>query len=90
MDRQGALCTMAEQKVTLFEEESGHEAYMKSLRKDLLDTMEAAGCSEVINHQRNKLSIASEMIDCDLYMTYTMERLRHCVERRIYGAIQLG
>ena len=74
VDRRGALCTMAELTVTLFEEEKGHAAYMKSLRKDLLDTMEAAGCPEVITQQRGKLGIAPDMIDCDLYDLYNGKR----------------
>ena len=60
--------------VTLFEEDKGHEAYLKSLRKDLLDTMEAIGCPEVITQQRGKLGIAADMIDCDLYDWYNGKR----------------
>lgn len=74
VDRRGALCTMAELMVTLFEEDKGHEAYLKSLRKDLLDTMEAIGCPEVITQQRGKLGIAADMIDCDLYDWYNGKR----------------
>lgn len=74
VDRRGALCTVAELMVILFEEEKGHEAYMKSLRKDLLDTMEAAGFPEVVTQQRGKLGITADMIDCDLYDWYNGKR----------------
>ena len=67
MDRKGALCTVGELISILFEEEQGHETYFKSLRRDLLDTLEAAGCREVICQQRGSLGVVPEQMECDYY-----------------------
>ena len=67
IDRKGALCTSAELQVVIFEDDSGHESYMKSLRRDLLETLEAAGCGNVIAQQRGKLGVVPDHLDCDYY-----------------------
>lgn len=67
VDRKGALCTSGELQVVIFEDEGGHESYMKSLRRDLLETLEAAGCGGVIAQQRGKLGVVPERLDCDYY-----------------------
>ena len=43
VDRKGALCTNGEIMAILFEDDNGHDAYFRSLRKDLSDILEAAG-----------------------------------------------
>ena len=67
IDRRGALCTSAELQAVIFEDESGHESYMKSLRRDLLETLETTGCSNVIAQQRGKLGVVPDSLDCDYY-----------------------
>lgn len=67
VDRKGALCTVGELVSILFEEEQGHETYFKSLRRDLLDTLEAAGCREVICQQRGRLGVVPEQMECDYF-----------------------
>ena len=67
IDRKGALCTSAELQAVIFEDDGGHESYMKSLRRDLLETLEAANCSNVIAQQRGKLGVVPENLDCDYY-----------------------
>jgi two-component SAPR family response regulator len=67
IDRKGALCTSAELQAVIFEDDGGHESYMKSLRRDLLETLEATGCSDVIAQQRGKLGVVPENLDCDYY-----------------------
>ena len=66
VDRKGALCTNGEITATLFGDDN-HEAYLRSLRKDLLDTLEAAGCADVITQQRGRLGIVPQAIRCDYY-----------------------
>ena len=66
VDRRGALCTNGEIMAILFEDD-GHEAYLRSLRKDLTDTLEAAGCGGILTQQRGHLGIVPEEIDCDYY-----------------------
>ena len=67
VDRRGALCTVGEMISILFEEDQGHEAYFKSLRRDLLDTLSVCGCQNVIHQQRGRLGIVPERIQCDYY-----------------------
>ncbi|MCI6812390.1 MAG: response regulator [Lachnospiraceae bacterium] len=67
IDRKGSLCTNGEIVAALFEDDNNHDAYLRSLRKDLLDTLEEAGCSDVIVRQRGKLGVLPEAIGCDYY-----------------------
>ena len=67
VDRKGALCPSAELQAVIFEDDSGHESYMKSMRRDLLETLEAAGCGNVIAQQRGKLGVMPDNLDCDYY-----------------------
>ena len=67
VDRKGALCTSAELQAVIFEDDGGHESYMKSLRRDLLETLEASGCGHVIAQQRGKLGVVPDNLDCDYY-----------------------
>ena len=67
VDRKGALCTNGEIIAVLFEDDNGHEAYFRSLRKDLSDILETAGCSEVLSQQRGKIGIVPELVDCDYF-----------------------
>ena len=66
VDREGALCTNGEIITNLFGDDN-HEAYLRSLRKDLLDTLEAVGCADVIAQQRGRLGIVPQAIRCDYY-----------------------
>ena len=67
IDRKGALCTTAELQAVIFEDDNGHESYMKSLRRDLLETLDAIGCSDVIAQQRGKLGVVPDNLGCDYY-----------------------
>lgn len=67
VDRKGALCTNGEIMAVLFEDDNGHEAYFRSLRKDLTDVLEMAGCSEALSQQRGSIGIVPEMVDCDYF-----------------------
>ena len=67
VDRRGALCTMGEIQAVLFEDEMGHESYIKSLRRDLQVTLEEAGCGGVLVRQWGKLAVQPKTFDCDYY-----------------------
>ena len=67
VDRKGALCTSGELQAVIFEDDGGHESYMKSLRRDLLETLETVGCGNVIAQQRGKLGVVPDNLDCDYY-----------------------
>ena len=67
IDRRGALCTLEELRAVLFEDESGHESYMKSLRRDLIGILTLLGCENAIAQQRGKLGIIPDRVKCDYY-----------------------
>lgn len=67
VDRTGAFCTNGELLGILFENESGHEAYLKKLKQDLQNSFQAAGCAGVILHQRGKMAVDPAEVDCDYY-----------------------
>ena len=75
VDRKGALCTNGEIMAVLFEDDNGHEAYFRSLRKDLTDILETAGCGEVLNQQRGSIGIVPEQVDCDYFNWHNGKRL---------------
>lgn len=66
VDRRGALCTVGEMMAVLFEEE-GKETYFKSIRSDLLKTMDSLGCGSAIARQHGKLGVVPEAFDCDYF-----------------------
>lgn len=67
IDRKGALCTVGEMMAILFEEDEGRETYFKSIRGDLLKTMESIGAENAIVRQHGKLGVAPEEIECDYF-----------------------
>ena len=67
VDRKGALCTNGEIMAVLFEDDNGHEAYFRSLRKDLTDILESAGCSEILSQQRGRIGIIPDLVECDYF-----------------------
>lgn len=67
VDRKGALCANGEIIAALFPDDENHDAYLRSLRKDLMDTLDGVGCGAVLARQRGRLGIFPEQIDCDFY-----------------------
>jgi two-component SAPR family response regulator len=67
VDRAGAMCTVGEIIGILFEDEGGREDYFQKLRRDLLLTLEEAGCSGAIVHTRGMLGVVVTELKCDYY-----------------------
>ena len=67
VDRVGAMCTVGELAGILFEDEGGREDYFQKLRRDLLSTIEEAGCANAIVHKRGMLGVVVSEIQCDYY-----------------------
>ena len=67
VDRAGAMCTVGEIIGILFEDESGREDYFQKLRRDLLSTLEEAGCENAIVHKRGMLGVVVSELQCDYY-----------------------
>ena len=67
VDRQGALCTNAAIAAVLFEDDEPHDVYIRRLIKDLTDTLEAAGCGQVVSRSRGQLRIVPETVSCDYF-----------------------
>ena len=66
VDRCGASCSKDEIMSILWEDET-HPSYFQNLRKDLQDTLRRAGCEEVLDKQRGKLAIKTDLVTCDYY-----------------------
>lgn len=66
VDRQGALTSLAEISAVLWEDDE-HVYYLKSLRRDLILTLEEAGCGDILAKERGKLAILPEKVSCDYY-----------------------
>ncbi len=67
IDRNSALCSNSEIISVIFDDDNKHDGYLRQLRKDLIDTLTAVGCSEVLNYQRGRLGILPSKLDCDYY-----------------------
>ena len=62
----GTLCTGAEISAALWTRDVS-SAYIRKLRKDLLDTFTAAGCGDVLIHDWHQQGIRTDLVDCDYY-----------------------
>lgn len=66
VDRCGALCSNKE-IITVLWSDDAHASYLRSLKKDLLDTMRESGCADIFERQRGKIGIIAEKVACDYY-----------------------
>ncbi len=64
---EGAICSNQEIIVYLWEDDQDHESYFKKIRKDLTETLEKLGCSDIICKQRAGIGIHVDKVDCDYY-----------------------
>lgn len=67
IDAEGGVVPNQELIAKLWEDDNRHESYFKKIRKDLYDTLQAMGCSDIIHIQRGGLGIVTGQIDCDYY-----------------------
>lgn len=61
-----SVCTSAEIISALWEDDN-HDSYLRNLKRDLIVTLEQAGCGNVIVNQWGKLGIVPDLISCDLF-----------------------
>lgn len=66
IDRRGAMCTNGEIMAALWEDDN-HEPYLRQLKKDLVDTMEGIGHSDVLERERGGIGIVPDRVLCDYY-----------------------
>ena len=62
----GTLCTNAEIAAALWNDEIKGD-YIRILRKDLSDTLRAAGCEDILLLSRGRQGIDRGKVDCDYY-----------------------
>ena len=67
IDRNGAFCAKAELSSVLFGRETGHDAYLKKLREDMLNVLSDCGCSTCIITQRGRMAVNRRQVSCDYY-----------------------
>ena len=65
VDRE-TLCTGAEIGVALWENDV-NASYLRTLRKDLIDTFTAAGCADILINAWQRQGIQADLVDCDYY-----------------------
>lgn len=66
VDRNGTYCKNSEIMAALWQDKT-HASYLSNMKKDLLDTLTAFGCREIIESARGKLRIRPEQIECDYF-----------------------
>lgn len=66
VDRRGAMCSNGELMAALWEDDN-HEPYLRQLKKDLVDSLEVAGCSDVLERRRGGIAIVADKVSCDYY-----------------------
>lgn len=66
VDRCGALCSNGEIMAALWPDDT-HASYLRSMKKDLADTMKELNCQEILLQQWGKIGIVTECVDCDFY-----------------------
>lgn len=67
IDRNGAFCTKNELSKILFDGETGHDAYVKKIREDLLNVLDNCGCSACVITQRGRMAVSRRHMSCDYY-----------------------
>ncbi len=67
IDRKGAVCTNNEVICALWEDDDSHTSYYRSLLKDIVDTLSAIHCEDIIGKQRAGANIVTSKIRCDYY-----------------------
>ena len=65
-DRRGAICTNREIMAVLWEDEQ-HDAYLRRLKKDLVDTLAQKGCEDVLVRRWGGMALAADKVSCDYY-----------------------
>lgn len=66
VDRRGAMCSNHELMVALWEDDD-HEPYLRQLKKDLVDSLEVAGCPDVLVRKRGSMGLVVDKVSCDYY-----------------------
>lgn len=62
----GTFCTNKEIMAALWEKDAS-DSYLRTLRKEIVDTLRRFGCEEIVIQQRGKMSIVPELVECDSY-----------------------
>ncbi len=62
----GTLCSGKEIAAALWEN-TVSLSYLRILRKDLFDTLNAAGCGDVLWREWKKQGVRADLVDCDYY-----------------------
>lgn len=67
VDASGGICNNQEIIAKLWEDDRRHDSYFKKIRKDLIDTLEALGCEDILCRHRGGLGINADLVKCDYY-----------------------
>lgn len=68
IDRNGALCTMQQIAAILWEDAAkSHTSYLNNIRTDLVNTLAACGCDDVLILRRGVMGVVPRKIRCDYF-----------------------
>ncbi len=69
IDRKGTVCPNGELMAILWEDEAGDKkrSYLSNLSLDLMSTLAALGCDDVVMKRRGSLYVVPEKLSCDYY-----------------------
>lgn len=57
------MCTNGQITAVLWEDDEEHYSYLKKIKRDLMKTLKAVDCEDIINSQREKIGIAKDQIE---------------------------
>lgn len=68
IDRNGSLCTTQQIATILWEDTAGrHTSYLNNIRTDLVNTLAACGCSDILILRRGAIGVIPEKLRCDYF-----------------------
>lgn len=67
IDNRGALLSNNELISVLWEDDDHHQSYLRTIKKDLIDTLKAVDADSIIVSQRGKIGIIPNKVKCDYY-----------------------
>lgn len=67
IDNRGALLSNNEIITTLWEDDDDHQSYLRTIKKDLIDTLKTVDADGIVVCQRGKMGIIPDKLKCDYY-----------------------
>jgi len=79
IDRRGCACSNRQIAAVLWEDDNDHSEYLKKLKKDLTETLDAIGCNNILSASRGFIGLNVSLLDCD-YFDFLTEKNKKFVD----------